>query len=206
MYKYVKRFLDICLSILILIPLFFVFIIVGIAIKLDDRGPIFYLSDRLGKDGRTFKMFKFRSMKVNAEDIRNKDGSTYNSPTDPRVTKVGKFLRETSIDELPQFINVLKGDMSLIGPRPGLPDMFPNYEEDEKGKVLVRPGITGYTQAFYRNTISAREKRLKDAWYAHNVSFSLDLKIFFKTISIVLKREGIYTNDTKDIELNKEKK
>ena len=93
---------------------------IAIAIKIEDRGPIFYCADRLGRNAKTFKMYKFRSMKVNAPDIRNEDGTTYNSKDDPRITKVGRFIRETSLDELPQVFNIIKGDMSLIGPRPGL--------------------------------------------------------------------------------------
>ena len=172
---------------LILIP-------VGIAIKLEDRGPVFYYSKRLGVGFKEFGMMKFRSMKVNAPDLRNADGSTFNSDRDERVTKIGRFLRETSIDELPQIFNVLKGDMSIIGPRAGDVESKDTYEEDEKDKLLIRPGITGYTQAYYRNNLGVREKRLYDAWYAHNVSCWLDIKIFFKTIQTVLKRENIYTN------------
>src|SRR5690625_1821049 len=114
MYKYIKRTMDILISLILLIPLLITIIIVGIFIKLDDRGPIFYSSKRLGKDCKVFKMHKFRSMKVRAPDIRNEDGSTYNSEDDPRLTRIGKFLRETSIDELPQIFNVIKGDMSII--------------------------------------------------------------------------------------------
>jgi lipopolysaccharide/colanic/teichoic acid biosynthesis glycosyltransferase len=134
-------------------------------------------------------------MVVNAPDLRNEDGSTFNSRNDPRVTTIGRFLRETSLDELPQFFNVLKGDMSIIGPRPGLASNRSSYQEDEIDKLKVRPGITGYTQAYYRNSLSNREKRLKGAWYANNVNFWLDVKIFFRTISTVLKREGLYTNE-----------
>ena len=141
-------------------------------------------------------MYKFRSMKVNAENILNADGSTFNSKDDPRVTKVGKFLRETSLDETAQLLNMLKGEMSLIGPRASGWDALETYKSDEVDKMKVCPGITGYTQAYFRNSVSVREKRLKDAWYANNVSFILDLKIFFKTISTVLKRENIYTNDS----------
>ncbi len=195
MYKlFFKRSLDITLC-LIALPIFIIlFIPISILIKLEDGGPIFYCGERVGKDKIPYKMYKFRSMKVNAPDIRNKDGSTYNSKNDPRVTKIGKFIRETSLDETPQILNVLKGDMSIIGPRPGLLSNLHTYKEDELDKMLVKPGITGYTQAYYRNGLSMREKRLKDAWYANNVSFVLDVRIFFKTISTVFKREGIYTN------------
>ena len=122
------------------------------------------------------------------------DGNTYNAKDDFRVTKIGKFLRETSIDETPQILNVLKGDMSIVGPRASLAIELDTYMDDEMDKMKVRPGITGYTQAYYRNGLSSREKRLKDAWYANSVSFWLDIKIFFKTILTVLKREGLYSN------------
>lgn len=189
-----KRIIDILACIAVLPIVIIVMIPVCIAIKIEDRGPIFYHSMRIGKGFKEFGMLKFRSMKVNAPDLRNEDGSTYNSKKDPRVTKVGHFLRETSIDELPQIFNILKGDMSIIGPRPGDVESKDTYEEDEKDKLLIRPGITGYTQAYYRNNLGVRDKRLYDAWYAHNVSLLLDVKIFFKSIVTVLKRENIYTN------------
>ena len=190
----IKRVIDVILCIIAL-PFVILFIVpIGIAIKLEDHGPIFYYSKRLGVGFKEFGMKKFRSMKVNAPDIRNADGSTYNSDTDQRVTRVGHFLRETSLDEIPQVFNVLKGDMSVIGPRAGDVESKDTYAKDEKDKLLIRPGITGYTQAYYRNNLGVREKRLYDAWYAHNVSFSLDIKIFFKTVQTVLKRENIYTN------------
>lgn len=192
--KNFKRFIDIILCVLALPVVLLILIPVGIAIKLEDRGPVLYYSKRLGVGFKEFGMMKFRSMKVNAPDLRNADGSTFNSDRDERVTKIGRFLRETSIDELPQIFNVLKGDMSIIGPRAGDVESKDTYEEDEKDKLLIRPGITGYTQAYYRNNLGVREKRLYDAWYAHNVSCWLDIKIFFKTIQTVLKRENIYTN------------
>lgn len=190
----VKRVFDIVACLIALPFVSIVLIPVSIAIKLEDHGPVFYHSGRLGVGFKEFGMLKFRSMKVNAPDLRNEDGSTYNSEKDPRVTRVGHFLRKTSIDEIPQIFNVLKGDMSIIGPRPGDVESKDTYEADEKDKLLIRPGITGYTQAYYRNNLGVREKRLYDAWYAHNVSCWLDIKIFFKTIQTVLKRENIYTN------------
>lgn len=193
-YSKIKRFLDIGISLVMLPILLILIIIVGILIKLDDHGSIFYKSKRIGKNFKIFDMYKFRSMKEGAPNILNEDGSTYNSKDDERVTKVGKFLRETSLDEVPQLLNVLKGDMSLIGPRPGDVESIDTYKPDEKDKMLVCPGITGYTQAYYRNNLSVREKRLKDAWYAKNLSFALDIKIFFKTIKTVLKKENLYTN------------
>lgn len=194
MYSFIKRTFDLVCS-LTAFPFFCIlYVIVGIAIKIEDRGPIFYMADRIGKDGTLLRMYKFRSMKVNSPNIVNPDGSTYNSPTDSRLTKVGKFIRETSIDEIPQIINVIKGEMSLIGPRASEYDALPGYREDELDKLKVLPGITGYTQAYFRNGLTTREKRLKDAWYANNASLWLDTKIFFKTIQTVLKRENVYTN------------
>lgn len=191
----IKRAIDIILCLIALPFVLLIVALVGFAIKLEDRGPVFYHSKRLGVGFKEFGMMKFRSMKVNAPDIRNVDGSTYNSDKDSRVTKVGHFLRETSIDEIPQVFNVLKGDMSIIGPRAGDVESKDTYKKDEKDKLLIRPGITGYTQAYYRNNLGVREKRLHDAWYAHNASFLLDIKIFFKTIQTVLLRENVYTND-----------
>lgn len=195
MYRhFFKRIIDLVLS-LMAFPFFLLILIpVAIAIKLDDGGPIFYRSARVGKGFKKFGMYKFRSMKVNAPDLRNADGGTYNAADDPRVTKVGKFLRETSLDETPQLLNIIKGEMSIIGPRAGDWESVDTYEDDEKDKCKVVPGLTGYCQAYFRNNASVREKRLKDAWYANNVSFALDLKIFFKTISTVLKHENLYTN------------
>lgn len=195
MYRhFLKRFMDFVIS-LIAFPFFLLILIpIAIAIKLEDGGPIFYKSARVGKDFKKFGMYKFRSMKVNAPDLRNEDGGTYNAADDPRVTRVGKFLRETSLDETPQLLNIIKGEMSIIGPRAGDWESVNTYEDDEKDKCKVVPGLTGYCQAYYRNSASVREKRLKDAWYANNVTFTLDLKIFFKTIITVLKHENLYTN------------
>lgn len=195
MYRhFLKRFMDFVIS-LIAFPFFLLILIpIAIAIKLEDGGPIFYKSARVGKNFKKFGMYKFRSMKVNAPDLRNEDGGTYNAADDPRVTRVGKFLRETSLDETPQLLNIIKGEMSIIGPRAGDWESVNTYEDDEKDKCKVVPGLTGYCQAYYRNSASVREKRLKDAWYANNVTFTLDLKIFFKTIITVLKHENLYTN------------
>ena len=193
--KFIKRLFDIFFSLFGLIILFVVFLFVAPFIFLEDKGPIFYNAKRLGQNGKVFKMYKFRTMKVNSRDIRNKDGSTYNGNDDPRLTKVGRFLRKTSIDELPQFINVFIGNMSIIGPRPFLNDVF-----DKKTMKLlkirnsVKPGITGYSQAYFRNSIGQVEKIKKDIFYVHHISFLLDLKIFFKTVFSVLKKENIYNS------------
>lgn len=192
--RFVKRAIDIVLCI-IAFPIFvLIYIVVGLAIKIEDHGPVFYMAERIGKDGKLLKMYKFRSMKVNAPNILNADGSTYNSSSDSRVTKVGRIIRSTSIDETAQILNVLKGEMSIIGPRASGYEALQTYKEDEMDKMKVVPGITGYTQAYFRNGLSVREKRLKDAWYANHVSFALDIRIFFKTIQMVVSRKNLYTN------------
>lgn len=190
----IKRIVDVVLSICALPFWLVIFIPIAIAIKLDDGGPIFYSSARVGRGFKKFGMYKFRSMRVDAPDLRNADGGTWNSANDPRVTRVGRFLRETSIDETPQLLNIIKGDMSIIGPRAGDWESVDTYADDERDKCNVRPGLTGYCQAYFRNSISVREKRLKDAWYANNISFTLDIKIFVKTIVTVLKHENLYSN------------
>lgn len=190
----VKRIFDIIIGICALPFLMIISAVVGLAIKIEDRGPIFYKAKRIGKNSKIFNMYKFRSMIVDAPNWTNADGSSYNSANDARVTKVGRFIRKTSIDEIPQFFNILIGNMTLIGPRASGADALDTYLEDEVAKMDVKPGITGYTQAYYRNNLGVRDKRLYDAWYAHNVSLWLDIKIFFKTIATVLKRENVYTN------------
>ena len=192
--KYVKRCLDILLACLSLPFVLLEILILAPVIYFSDRGPVFYNSDRLGYKCKKFKMFKLRTMRVNSPDIRNSDGSTYNSKFDPRVTAVGRILRKTSLDEFPQFINVLIGDMSFIGPRPGLPDVWGEYDHNEMQRRSVKPGITGYSQANYRNSDSMEERMANDIWYSQNVSFMLDLKILIKTICSVLKRENIDRN------------
>lgn len=191
---FVKRAFDIIVC-LVLLPFFLIlYVIVGLLIKIEDKGPVFYKAKRIGKDSKIFDMYKFRSMKVNAPNILNADGSTYNAKDDPRVTKIGHFLRESSIDEIPQILNVLVGDMSIVGPRASGAEALESYKDDEKDKMLVRPGITGYTQAYFRNNLTVREKRLKDAWYANNQTIWLDIKILFKTVKTVLVHENVYTN------------
>lgn len=199
MYKHgIKRFFDILLSIIGL-PLFFlVFVIVAPIIFLTDKGPVFYNADRLGYKGKIYKMYKFRSMRVNAPDLRNKDGSTYNGDDDPRVTKIGRVLRKTSLDEAPQLLNVLKGDMSVVGPRPYVTTNYKGYESLtplKKKRLDVRPGITGYSQAYFRNSIGAEEKDENDCYYVDHVSFLFDLKIFWQTAKSVLLRKNIYVSN-----------
>ena len=196
MYRYIKRGFDILIGLIAMPFLAIVILIVGLAIKLDDGGPVFYKARRIGLHSKIFNMWKFRSMIVNAPNWNNPDGSTYNAKDDDRVTKVGRFIRKTSIDELPQFINILTGEMSFIGPRASGASALSTYQTDELPKMNVRPGLTGYTQAYFRNDLSVREKRLKDAWYAEHMTFGLDVKIFFRSFITVFKRENIYTNTT----------
>ena len=200
--KFGKRFIDIILGICALPFVLLVILVFGPIIYMTDKGPIFYNANRLGKDGKTYRMFKLRSMKVNAPDIRNSDGSTFNGDDDPRVTKVGRFMRKTSIDEFPQFLNVLFGDMSIIGPRPTVSAngiKIEDMDEIKRKHYSVKPGITGYSQAYYRNSISQEEKYLNDAYYADHVSLGLDIKIFIKTIMSVLMRKNIYVSSEKKV-------
>ncbi len=199
MYKhFFKRLFDILIC-LAALPFFcLIFIVVAPIIKFTDGGPVFYNAERLGRNGKMFKMYKFRSMKVNAPNLLNKDGSTYNGKNDPRVTKIGRILRKTSLDETPQIFNVLFGHMSIIGPRAHILTKFKSYDElDEprKKRLEVRPGITGYSQAYFRNSATNEEKIQQDVYYVEHISMWFDIKIFFKTIFSVLKRDNVYVKD-----------
>lgn len=196
MYKhFFKRFIDIIIGVMALPFVILIILIIGPIIWFEDHGPIFYAGKRIGYKGKPFGMLKFRSMKVNAPDIRLEDGSTYNGDDDPRVTKIGRFLRNTSLDEIPQFLNVLVGQMSLIGIRPDPLDWLDKYNEHEKVILTVKPGITGYNQAYYRNSVDGLIKLKNDVYYAEHISFWFDVKIFFMTIKTVLFRENININE-----------
>lgn len=193
--KFFKRFLDILLSLLALPFVLLVVLMMAPFIYFEDRGPVFYNGVRRGRNGKNFKMFKLRSMYVNSPNLKNADGSTFNSARDPRVTKVGRFMRKTSIDELPQILNVFLGHMSFIGPRPTLASCpYEELPEIRKKGLQVRPGITGYSQAYYRNSIPQQEKFQHDCYYAEHLSFLLDIKILLHTVKSVLKRENIYVS------------
>ena len=199
MYKlFFKRFIDILIG-LVALP-FVLIVIIGCApfIYFTDKGPIFYNAIRAGKDYKSFKMFKLRSMYVNSPDLKNADGSTFNSDNDPRVTPIGRFMRKTSLDEFPQFLNILIGDMSFVGPRPKLYREGRLEEsdvtEDMKNSFKVKPGVTGYAQAYFRNSITQNEKFKWDAYYADNISFWMDVKILWQTMISVLKRKNINTS------------
>ena len=196
MYKYVKRTIDFIGSLLLVVPVLLVIGISAIFIKIEDGGPVFYLAKRSGLYGKPFNMYKLRSMKVNAPDIRLADGSTYNGEDDPRVTKFGRFARKTSIDELPQILNVLKGDMSFIGPRPDSASYLDQYTDEERVILNVRPGITGYNQAINRNAVGTKEKLQNDIYYVEKISFLFDVKIIFLTIKAVLCSKNVYRAET----------
>lgn len=195
--KFVKRLLDLIISIIGLPFFCILYIFIAPIIKLSDGGRVFYNAERLGRNGKVYKMYKFRSMRENSPDIRTEDGSTFNGENDPRVTRIGRILRKTSIDEAPQLLNVLNGNMSIIGPRPFVTTHFEGYEKlsaKERKRLEVRPGITGYSQAYYRNSIGKEEKIDNDCYYVDHVSFFLDLKILFRTVKSVLKRENVYVD------------
>lgn len=189
----VKRILDILISFTLLPFVLLLTIPIGILIKSEDGGSVFYCGERYGRKMRKFRMFKFRTMKMNAPDIRNIDGTTYNSVKDSRLTKIGSFLRKTSLDELPQLFNVLIGDMSLIGPRPSPLGNEKTYNEFILRKFEVRPGITGYNQAVKRNSATLRERYRNDIYYVDNISFRFDLYICYLTVKTVLLRKNIYS-------------
>ncbi|MBO6383970.1 sugar transferase [Enterococcus casseliflavus] len=199
-YHFVKRTIDIVGSLLGLIVLSPLFIIIGYMIKKEDSsGPVFFSQDRVGKDGKLFKMYKFRSMCVDAEERlalllehNEVEGAMFKMKDDPRVTKIGKFIRKTSIDELPQLWNVLKGDMSLVGPRPPLEREVDIYKEYDLQRLYIKPGCTGLWQVSGRNDLSFDEMVFLDLSYIKKESFVYDLKIIFKTVIIILRPNGAY--------------
>jgi len=190
--KFFKRAFDLLLAIIAFPFWFIILLIIGPMIYFQDKGSIFYNAPRLGQNGTVFKMYKFRSMKMNAPDIRNEDGSTFNAEDDPRLTKIGKFIRKTSLDETPQLLNIIKGDMSIIGPRPDLPEHMKLYEGNEARKLEIRPGVTGYNQAYFRNTIPWKERIKNDIYYIDHLTMWMDIKVFFRTAISVIKREAVF--------------
>lgn len=183
MYKhFFKRVMDIFISLVGLIILSIPMLIVAIAIKCDSKGPVIFKQERIGRKGKVFKIYKFRSMCVGAEQTGS---GVYSGKGDARVTKVGKILRATSLDELPQFFNLLKGDMSLVGPRPPLtyhPWTWDKYTEEQKRMFEVRPGITGWAQINGRKDVEWNKRIKLNVWYVDHVSLWLDIKILFKTV------------------------
>ena len=192
LYNILKRSLDFIASLVGLIILSPVVLVVAILIKLESKGPIIFSQKRIGLNGKEFKMYKFRSMVQNAEELKEKlqkqnemSGPMFKIKNDPRVTKVGKFIRKTSIDELPQLINVLKGDMSLVGPRPSLPKEVENFEGWMLRRLDVKPGLTCYWQVSGRNNIDFEDWMKLDIKYVEERNFLLDLKLIFKTVFVL---------------------
>jgi len=192
--KFLKRFLDILFIIISLPFLIPLYILVAIAVKLDSEGPVIFKQERLGRNGKVFKIFKFRTMVDKAESM----GSGINTfDGDPRITRVGSFLRKTSLDEIPQLINVLIGDMSLVGPRPPVPyhpRKYKEYSKEQAKRFTVRPGITGYAQVIGRNALVWDERILLDIDYVERQGFILDMKILFLTVISVVKRDNIHSD------------
>ena len=191
-YRFLKRILDFVFALLLLILLSPLLICVAIMIKVDSKGLVFFKQDRLGLHGRVFKIYKFRSMVMNAEKIGS---GVYSYEKDPRVTKIGKLIRKTSIDELPQLFNIIKGDMSFIGPRPTLvyhPWLFSNYTIEQKKRFSVLPGVTGLAQVNGRKKIQWPERIVLDVKYVNNMSLFFDVKILFKTVFKVFSMQDVF--------------
>ena len=192
--RFIKRILDFTLSLIalaVLLPLMLVLMVLG-AIKM--KGNPFFTQLRPGKDGKIFKLIKFRSMTCE----KDKDGNLM--PDDVRLTRYGEILRSTSLDELPELLNILKGDMSIVGPRPLLVQYLPLYNEEQRHRHDVRPGLTGWAQVNGRNSITWEDKFRYDVWYVRNISFILDVKILFLTVKKVFCREGISAENSATME------
>lgn len=184
-----KRLLDFLLSLIGFVIIFPIFIIVTILLFFTNNGKPFFLQERPGKNEKIFKIIKYKTM----NEAKDKDGNLL--PASQRITKIGAFVRKTSIDEIPQLLNVIKGDMSIVGPRPLRVEYLPLYDDFQRQRHDVRPGITGWAQVNGRNAISWEEKFNLDAYYVENLTLILDVKIIFLTIKKVFKREGINEND-----------
>lgn len=197
-YKLIKRACDIGLSSIGLIALAPVFLIIGIAIKIDSKGPAFFVHKRIGKNGKIINIYKFRTMYEGSENMITKFSKeqleeynkNYKLKEDPRVTKIGKFLRKTSLDELPQILNILKGELSIVGPRPVVSNELEKYGKDKDKFLSIKPGLTGYWQVNGRSLTSYEDRMKMELYYVENRGAWLDIKIFFKTIISVIKKEG----------------
>ncbi|OPF58800.1 multidrug MFS transporter [Clostridium baratii] len=192
LYYFFKRFIDVIGAFLGIVVLSPIILIISILIKLDSNGPILFSQDRVGKDKKVFKMYKFRSMVVNAEELKSKlkeqnemSGPMFKMKEDPRVTKIGKFIRKTRIDELPQLINVIKGEMSLVGPRPSLPKEVEQFEPWMMERFQVKPGLTCYWQVYGRNDIDFEDWMKLDIKYVRERNIFIDLKLIFKTVFVL---------------------
>ena len=199
LYHGIKRVFDIVASAIALVLLSPLFLFLAIKIHGEDGGPVFYSQIRIGKNEKPFRIYKFRSMVVNADQLKKKlltqnevEGAMFKMHDDPRVTKIGKFIRAHSLDELPQLWNVLKGDMSLIGPRPPLPDEVAEYDDWDKQRLLVKPGCSGLWQATSRNEADFKGMVLLDIEYINKSSLLFDLKLILMTIKVIIHPNGIY--------------
>lgn len=191
--KFFKRFLDFVLSLLAIIILSPVLLVISVLIRMDSNGPVFFLQERVGLNQKIFKIIKFRTMIVNAEYIG--DGLSIKEGSDPRITKIGKFLRRTSLDELPQLFNILLGDMSIIGPRPPVtyhPYKIGEYDDRKKHRFDVKPGLTGLAQSKIRNSGTWDERIEFDLEYVEKLSFLFDIKVIIDTIKILFNKDVIY--------------
>ena len=188
MNKFAKRILDVSIALSVLIVLLPAFAVIVIAIKISSKGPAFFKQERVGKDGKPFVFYKFRTMKVDADPF----GPSPKSGEDPRLTKVGRFLREYSLDELPQLFNILKGDMSIVGPRPLWLSQMDEWNERQKKRLLVKPGLTGLAQIQGRGELTREEKLELDVKYVETAGFVADIKIVLATIAQLFRRKGIY--------------
>lgn len=197
-YIKIKRVIDVILASVALILLSPLFAIITIAIKIDSKGPVFFAHKRIGKNGNIIKLYKFRSMVINAEELiksftpeqMKEYKENYKLTNDPRITKVGKFLRKTSLDELPQLINIINGDLSIIGPRPVVADELEKYGVNKDKFLSVTPGLTGYWAANGRSNTTYEQRMKMELYYIDNLSLKMDIKVFFKTILSVVKKEG----------------
>lgn len=192
--KFIKRLLDILLSLLILVCFCWLYIILAILVRVKLGSPVLFKQPRPGKDEKIFNMYKFRTM----TDEKDENGNLL--PDEVRLTAFGKKLRSTSLDELPEFFNILKGDMSFIGPRPLLVKYLPYYNDRERLRHSVRPGLTGYAQAHGRNAISWEKKFEYDVWYVEHLTFLTDIKVIIDTVKTVLSHDGVVLNALEDFD------
>ena len=196
--RYIKKILDVLLSTIGLVLLSPVFLLIAILIKTGSKGTVFFIHMRIGKSGKEMYIYKFRTLVENAEDLikqftpeqMEEFKTNFKLENDPRITKIGKFLRKTSLDELPQLLNIIKGDLSIIGPRPVVTEELQKYGVNMEKFLSVTPGLTGYWAANGRSTTTYEQRMEMELYYVDNISFKLDLKIFFKTILSVIKKEG----------------
>ncbi len=192
--RYIKRLLDILISLLVIILFCWLYLILAVLVRVKLGSPIIFKQARPGKDEKVFNMYKFRTM----TDERDENGELL--PDEVRLTKFGSFLRKSSLDELPELFNILKGDMSLIGPRPLLVKYLPYYTQRERLRHSIRPGLTGYAQAHGRNTITWEQKFEYDVWYVEHLSFGTDIKVIVDTIKTVLSHSDVVLNALEDFD------